>query len=263
MTTNSNSATIGVQGAFNGANTRYTEISCDTSGISTGMQFNLTLPDCPAFSILQRHPQPARSPSRTYRWAAPSTRSSSVWLARASSTATHAVDQVSLATPPTTPTSARATTSPEDSSPRLLLTLQASTSPQEPSSTRMYAVGSTFFDFIWRLSDRGYVTGYPCGGPGEPCGPNNLPYFRPNANVTRGQLSKIDANAAGFNETPGAQQYEDVLPGSTFYDFIWRLSDTEASSMVTHAVVRVSHADLTTCPTSGQALTPPEARRAR
>jgi len=98
----------------------------------------------------------------------------------------------------------------------------------EPPGAQQYedvAVGSTFFDYIWRLTDRGLVNGYPCGGAGEPCGPNNLPYFRPNANVTRGQLSKIDANAAGFNETPGAQQYEDVLPGSTFYDFIWRLSD--------------------------------------
>jgi hypothetical protein len=98
----------------------------------------------------------------------------------------------------------------------------------EPPGAQQYedvAVGSTFFDFVWRLSDRGYINGYPCGGPGEPCGSDNLPYFRPNANVTRGQLSKIDANAAGFNETPGAQQYEDVLPGSTFYDFIWRLSD--------------------------------------
>jgi len=85
--------------------------------------------------------------------------------------------------------------------------------------------GSTFFDFIWRLSDRGYINGYPCGGAGEPCGSNDLPYFRPNANITRGQIAKIDANAAGFNETPGPQQYEDVLPGSTFFDFIWRLSD--------------------------------------
>ena len=98
----------------------------------------------------------------------------------------------------------------------------------EPPGAQQYEdvpVGSTFFDYVWRLSDRGYVTGYPCGGAGEPCGPNNLPYFRPNANVTRGQLSKIDANAAGYNEPTGAQQYEDVLPGSTFYDFIWRLSD--------------------------------------
>ena len=52
-------------------------------------------------------------------------------------------------------------------------------------------VGSTFYDYIWRLADRGLINGYPCGGAGEPCGPSNLPYFRPSANVTRGQTSKI------------------------------------------------------------------------
>jgi hypothetical protein len=98
----------------------------------------------------------------------------------------------------------------------------------EPPGAQQYEdvpVGSSFYDFIWRLSDRGFINGYPCGGAGEPCGPNNLPYFRPNANITRGQIAKIDSNAAGYSDTPGAQQYEDVLPGSTFYDYIWRLSD--------------------------------------
>ena len=86
-------------------------------------------------------------------------------------------------------------------------------------------VGSTFFDFIYRLTIRGYVNGYPCGDPGEPCNAGNLPYFRPNNSVTRGQLSKIVSNGAGFNEPAGDQQFEDVLPESTFYDFIWRLTD--------------------------------------
>ena len=87
-------------------------------------------------------------------------------------------------------------------------------------------VGSTFFDFIGRLANRGIIAGYPCGGPGEPCVlPDNLPYFRPNANITRGQLSKIVSEAAGYSDTPGPQQFEDVLPGSTFYDWIWRLAD--------------------------------------
>jgi hypothetical protein len=98
----------------------------------------------------------------------------------------------------------------------------------EPVGNQQYADvsdGSTFFAFIWRLTNRGYVNGYPCGGPGEPCGGGNLPYFRPNANVTRGQISKIVANAAGFIEPSGAQQFQDVVPGSTFYDFIWRLVD--------------------------------------
>jgi hypothetical protein len=85
--------------------------------------------------------------------------------------------------------------------------------------------GSTFFDFVGRLASRGYISGYPCGGPGEPCNPpGNLPYFRPNANATRGQISKIVANAAGFNEPVTGQTFEDVAPGSTFYEFIERLA---------------------------------------
>jgi kumamolisin len=51
--------------------------------------------------------------------------------------------------------------------------------------------GSTFYDYIGRLSGRGIINGYACGGAGEPCGPGNLPYFRPSNAVTRGQLSKI------------------------------------------------------------------------
>ncbi len=87
-------------------------------------------------------------------------------------------------------------------------------------------LGSTFYDFIGRLASRDIIAGYPCGGPGEPCvGPGNLPYFRPNANVTRGQLSKIVSEAAGYSDPVGDQQFQDVLPGSTFYDWIWRLTD--------------------------------------
>ncbi|MEO8285426.1 MAG: S-layer homology domain-containing protein [Chloroflexota bacterium] len=84
---------------------------------------------------------------------------------------------------------------------------------------------STFYDFIQRLASRNYMSGYPCGGVGEPCVmPDNRPYFRSNSNATRGQISKIVANAAGFVEPAGAQMFEDVLPGSTFYDFIQRLA---------------------------------------
>lgn len=51
---------------------------------------------------------------------------------------------------------------------------------------------STFYTFIQRLNGRGIINGYNCGGPGEPCvAPQNRPYFRPNNNITRGQLSKI------------------------------------------------------------------------
>jgi hypothetical protein len=91
--------------------------------------------------------------------------------------------------------------------------------------------GSTFYDFIGRLANRDIIEGYACGGVGEPCvPPGNMPYFRPNANVTRGQISKIVSEAAGYTDVPGDQQFEDVLPGSTFYDWIWRLADREIMS---------------------------------
>jgi hypothetical protein len=89
-------------------------------------------------------------------------------------------------------------------------------------------VGSTFYVYIFRLSSRGYINGYPCGSPpAGPCGPGNLPYFLPNASATRGQISKIVSNAAGFSDTPSGQQFQDVPPtgpGSTFYPYIYRLS---------------------------------------
>jgi len=59
---------------------------------------------------------------------------------------------------------------------------------------------------------RGIVNGYP----------DNT--FRPNNDVTRGQLSKIVSNAAGFSDPATGQTFEDVPPGSTFYDFIERLA---------------------------------------
>jgi hypothetical protein len=54
---------------------------------------------------------------------------------------------------------------------------------------------NTFYLWITRLSSRGIINGYPCGGANEPCvAPGNRPYFRPNNNVTRGQTAKIVSN---------------------------------------------------------------------
>jgi outer membrane protein assembly factor BamB len=50
---------------------------------------------------------------------------------------------------------------------------------------------STFYEYIGRLYGRGIISGYPCGSSGEPCGPGNLPYFRPGSNVTRGQTARV------------------------------------------------------------------------
>ena len=54
--------------------------------------------------------------------------------------------------------------------------------------------GSTFYDWVNRLANRAVIGGYTCGGPGEPCDAQNLPYFRPGAFVTRGQTAKIVAS---------------------------------------------------------------------
>jgi hypothetical protein len=84
---------------------------------------------------------------------------------------------------------------------------------------------STFYTYTERLSTRGVMSGYPCGGANEPCvPPDNLPYFRPNNNATRGQIAKIVSNAANFSDPPAGQTFEDVPPASTFYTFTERLA---------------------------------------
>jgi hypothetical protein len=83
----------------------------------------------------------------------------------------------------------------------------------------------TFWLWIEQLAARGIIGGYPCGGPFEPCiPPDNRPYFRPNNNVTRGQLSKITSGAAGWTETPTGQTFADVPPGQTFYLTVERMA---------------------------------------
>jgi subtilisin-like proprotein convertase family protein len=84
---------------------------------------------------------------------------------------------------------------------------------------------NTFYEYIERMASRGIIGGYPCGTvPGEPCGAGNLPYFRPNANATRGQISKIVSEAAGFSDPVTTETYEDVPSTATFYVWIERLT---------------------------------------
>ena len=63
-----------------------------------------------------------------------------------------------------------------------------------PSSQQTFSdVPNTnvFWLFIEQLAGVGAISGYACGGPGEPCDPQSRPYFRWGANATRGQISKI------------------------------------------------------------------------
>jgi hypothetical protein len=52
-----------------------------------------------------------------------------------------------------------------------------------------------FYAFINRIYQQDLVTGYPCGGIGEPCDSENRPYYRPVNNVTRQQMAKFIDNA--------------------------------------------------------------------
>jgi carboxypeptidase T len=88
----------------------------------------------------------------------------------------------------------------------------------------------TFYEWIERLTGRGVMSGYDCGSPTEPCDGENRPYFRPGANATRGQLSKIVSNAAGFNEIATEQFYADVASDNPFYQEIMRLTNRSVMS---------------------------------
>ena len=78
-----------------------------------------------------------------------------------------------------------------------------------------------FFPFIEAAAHANVVSGYNCGGPGEPCDAQNRPYFRPSGAVTRAQLTKITVVAAGWPlSNPATGTFADVPPNTTFYSFI-------------------------------------------
>lgn len=77
------------------------------------------------------------------------------------------------------------------------------------------------YPYVERLASKDVMGGYPCGGIGEPCGPGNKPYFRPSRLATRGQLTKILSNAAGFTDpAPSTYRFADVPVGSTFHVYV-------------------------------------------
>jgi hypothetical protein len=87
-----------------------------------------------------------------------------------------------------------------------------------------------FYPFIETAVAHRVISGYTCGGPGEPCDSGNRPYFRPYANVTRGQLSKIIVGAKGWPlADPAAPTFADGAPGSLNYAYI--------ETAVAHAII--------------------------
>jgi hypothetical protein len=79
---------------------------------------------------------------------------------------------------------------------------------------------NTFYCYVETLANQPnpLIQGYPCGGPGEPC-PGQ--YFRPNNNVTRGQLSKILVLGKGWTlANPSTATFADVPTGDTFFPYV-------------------------------------------
>ncbi|MDQ3705455.1 MAG: S-layer homology domain-containing protein [Chloroflexota bacterium] len=107
-----------------------------------------------------------------------------------------------------------------------------------PTSFTDVQPGSPFYPYVQCLSCQGIVSGYACEDPANPCygtpGPSGTPspsgtpdtsvYYRPASPVTRGQLAKIIANAASFDDDPGNQMFEDVYSGDPFYYWINQLA---------------------------------------
>jgi hypothetical protein len=82
-------------------------------------------------------------------------------------------------------------------------------------------VGSTYYMYIETAFARGVVNGYPCSGRHEPCDPQNRAYFRPDGEITRGQVTKIITLARGWTLlNPPTNTFTDVPVGSTFYQYV-------------------------------------------
>ncbi len=77
-----------------------------------------------------------------------------------------------------------------------------------------------FWVWIERIAMRSIISGYNCGAaPAGLCDGQRRPYFLPYSDVTRGQIAKIVAGAAGFGESiPSSQQtFSDVPNTNPFW----------------------------------------------
>ncbi|HKP53613.1 MAG TPA: S-layer homology domain-containing protein [Chloroflexia bacterium] len=191
------SATIGVERD----NTYYTQFSCNTQMSLTGLLLTFTLPPCATATPTPMQPAntATRVPTSTPTIAATSAASATTQAASPS---------------PSPETTVIATSTSTSTTPIPCMIVFTDVPPT-----------GTFYPYIRCLACRGILSGYPCGGEGEPCDSRGNPYFRPNNDITRGQIAKVVSNAAGFSEDPGPQVYEDVGATSTFYTWINRLSN--------------------------------------
>ena len=99
----------------------------------------------------------------------------------------------------------------------------ASPTPQCPLTERFADVcpPNPFYVYISDLASLGAISGYACGGPGEPCSATNQPYFRPANQIFRGQFTKVVLLALSIPIQPGnTQLFDDVPSTHPYYAFV-------------------------------------------
>ena len=104
-----------------------------------------------------------------------------------------------------------------------MVVLAAGWTLQNPASPTFHDVpaGSTFYGYIETAVAHGVISGYQCGGSGEPCDSQNRRYFRPNRNVTRGQTTKMIAISRGWTlDTPGTATFADVTTTDNLFPYV-------------------------------------------
>ena len=203
-----NSATVGVQEDFHG---RYTQYSYNSAVITSGLKITFTLNSCgtpaPTSTLGATTATPTNTPPGATGTPVPS-----------SATRTPAPPTGTVLPPTATPGA------PAPSATRTATLPPGSTATPVAVATVCPIVFSDvppdqpFYTFIRCLACRGVVAGYADGT------------FRPYAVVTRGQLAKILANAAGLAQSvPSTQQtFADVPATHPFWLWIERLAATGA-----------------------------------
>jgi beta propeller repeat protein len=123
---------------------------------------------------------------------------------------------VPTATPTDTSTPPVSPTAPATATPTATIT--ATPAPTCTVSFNDVPPGHTFYEYVQYVACRAIVSGYPCGGSGEPC-PGQ--YYRPNNNTTRGQITKMVVIGSAWPiQTPAVPTFEDVPTTGTFYPYI-------------------------------------------
>ena len=80
----------------------------------------------------------------------------------------------------------------------------------------------------WRT---GWSAAMPAAAPGEPCDPQQRPYFRPGANVNRGQMAKMIVNARHWPvDSPPLATFADVPLTSPYFVYVERVAAYDAIS---------------------------------